>query len=698
MGEAQIELQGFIEEACRLVELDHLQPRSNPKLVSPQNVLQRTVNSHTHYIDMKHAARNACQWIFRKDRDAFLTLIRSTLVEVEMYGTGPDGVTVEVFTTGVYDLFDAPSQESVERVHSARSLLNGQANGPTSSKAVKYLNISNIWRPWLPGTSSTLVLKAKAKLMRSYGAILGCQMGLGKTIQALGVIQAMADDPEVAKKWKLKATLIVVLTNVITKNDEFFHQGDENRRSILLPSFNLLNRRHSLKARSDWTDKNNEDPLNWDYTLETLIGICIVDEASLVKQKTSNWFKDIQSVVADFYLVMTATLCDNTFEDARGPTALINTDRLCLDQTRCLNPFDLPKDDNLPILQGTEMAYVEYVVKEKDPVKITYDTVIQVPYGNRKVGEDIPPFHKGNTTLKFSAQGMEKYLDLIKPVAMNLMTYDEGRNGGSQIRFHINVFRTLHMMNTWASLMFLDEWTVNDMSVFRNNKYNLKRLLQTIEDDTKYEWSGTKSIKESSDVELFNVICEESPILRRIAFLVANVVFVTKKNIIVWTDFPIPQFFIGMCLKATGCPCESYHSGLSEVERQELLARFNSGKEDPFVMIMSTKLSAYGLNIQHNCSDEIMSGTSFSDPQEGQALARIYRIGQTRTSRAYKLVVQNTFIQVRMNKRYHKAVPDLIAHMAQEDDIAESDADYFADISSPEGVDSAQKVQNVVEK
>jgi len=93
-----------------------------------------------------------------------------------------------------------------------------------------------------------------------------------------------------------------------------------------------------------------------------------------------------------------------------------------------------------------------------------------------------------------------------------------------------------------------------------------------------------------------------------------------------------------------------------------------------------------------------MSGTSFSDPQEGQALARIYRIGQTRTSRAYKLVVQNTFIQVRMNKRYHKAVPDLIAHMAQEDDIAESDADYFADISSPEGVDSAQKVQDLVEK
>lgn len=118
-----------------------------------------------------------------------------------------------------------------------------------------------------------------------------------------------------------------------------------------------------MKARSYWTDKDNEDPLNWDYTLETLIGICVVDEASLVKQKTSNWFKDIQSVFADFYLVMTATLCDNTFEDARGPIALINRDKLWLDQNRCLNPFDLPEDDNLPILQGTEVAYVEYIMK-----------------------------------------------------------------------------------------------------------------------------------------------------------------------------------------------------------------------------------------------------------------------------------------------------------------------------------------------
>ncbi|TGO77562.1 hypothetical protein BELL_0101g00070 [Botrytis elliptica] len=62
-----------------------------------------------------------------------------------------------------------------------------------------------------------------------------------------------------------------------------------------------------------------------------------------------------------------------------------------------------------------------------------------------------------------------------------------------------------------------------------------------------------------------------------------------------------------------------------------------------------------------------MSGTSFSDPQEGQALARIYRIGQTRSSRA-------------------------------QDDMAKADAEYSAEISNPDGADSAEKIQTVVEK
>jgi hypothetical protein len=97
-------------------------------------------------------------------------------------------------------------------------------------------------------------------------------------------------------------------------------------------------------------------------------------------------------------------------------------------------------------------------------------------------------------------------------------------------------------------------------------------------------------------------------------------------------------------------------------------------------MIMSTMLSAYGLNLQHDCSDEIMAGTTFSDPQEGQALGRIHRLGQLRATQAYKLMLKNSFMQVRIVKRIEKVIPDMISHMCSPKDIDEENCDYFVQV------------------
>ncbi|TGO44927.1 hypothetical protein BOTNAR_0720g00020 [Botryotinia narcissicola] len=134
-------------------------------------------------------------------------LTTPTLVGGESCETGPDDVTVVGFTTGAYNNFQAPSLESIGKVNSARSILNGQANRPTLSQAVKYLKIKNIWRPRLSTGNTTNtrsqicgIAWAQAKYLRNDGIILGFQMSVGKSIQALGKIQAMADDPEVAEK------------------------------------------------------------------------------------------------------------------------------------------------------------------------------------------------------------------------------------------------------------------------------------------------------------------------------------------------------------------------------------------------------------------------------------------------------------------------------------------------------------------
>ncbi|TGO15986.1 hypothetical protein BTUL_0033g00240 [Botrytis tulipae] len=247
---------------------------------------------------MKHAATNAAQWMFRKNRDAFLTFTTPTLVEEETCETGPDDFTVQGFTTGAYDAFEAPCH--------LQSQTKRQANRPTFSEAVKYLKIKNIWRDWLLGTSPTLVLKVfqvcgivwvKAKCLRNDGIILDFQMN-DPEVDTQSVLDRSAS--ECFHPWHNAITSFSTPHRQafrirMRENHEerlpFHHssiyhitytltppmQDHQDRSiddvctpefSIPLINFNILDSRHSLKARSECTDANEEDPLKWDYTFE----------------------------------------------------------------------------------------------------------------------------------------------------------------------------------------------------------------------------------------------------------------------------------------------------------------------------------------------------------------------------------------------------------------------------------------------
>jgi hypothetical protein len=68
-----------------------------------------------------------------------------------------------------------------------------------------------------------------------------------------------------------------------------------------------------------------------------------------------------------------------------------------------------------------------------------------------------------------------------------------------------------------------------------------------------------------------------------------------------------------------------------------------------------------------------MAGTTFSDPQEDQAFARIHRLGQLYITNAFKLMLKNSFMQVRLVQRVKKVVPGMIAHMRPSEEIEEID-------------------------
>jgi len=78
---------------------------------------------------------------------------------------------------------------------------------------------------------------------------------------------------------------------------------------------------------------------------------------------------------------------------------------------------------------------------------------------------------------------------------------------------------------------------------------------------------------------------------------------------------------------------------------------------------MSTLVGNVGINLQHGCSDQIMLGTTASDPQERQCLARIHRFGQTREVTAWKPVTKDSYAEAQRLKRFLKVVADLVAHL-----------------------------------
>jgi hypothetical protein len=632
-------LADFFAEACRIEDLRLEEPQRSLG-PNPRNDMAQVIagDFNVEIKDMEKAAAYAMLVMTEQTRECFraLTILsvqgkrvkyaedgivnsisdeeaRTLAIEGErivIQEVAKEVVAMQELDTPVaindrYRSFNAPTQEEMNNLSLARSILDGQANGPTYSEAITYLKISNIQKPRLPGSALNLELKhfqvvgiawGKQKLMLNGGAILGDQMGLGKTIQALGIIQAISTDQKMLARDDHKASMIVVPPNVldnwvreaernfpglevmvyrartpILRSDHpFLNCCKANLKRIIVTTYGVL-LRHSYDEAKKWSKDNNEEALSWEHSLVDRIGTLVIDEATTIKSIGGKLHTTLKSLRAERHLCLTATLCDNHFLDARGPINLIDTDRLWVDHLNdpSLNPFELPFSDPRTILCGTMRAFEDNVEKifAKNEAQaainmrkllkeifrqVTYDTVFHGPNGARKVGEDIPPFRKIFTEVEFSPDQEKEYIELASRVAARLFTSEISKNGKSFMQFHLDVFTDLHVMSTWPSLHYVKKWHVKTTNQDRKDKLNLRRFLEVMEEETEkqsepFKWNGRwkgKSLAECSDVELFHGIAAESPIIREIAFLVAHIVLVEYKNVIIWTDFPLPQHFI----------------------------------------------------------------------------------------------------------------------------------------------------------
>lgn len=457
------------------------------------------------------------------------------------------------------------------------------------------LGISDGEQPWLPGTSTSCVLfpfqvqgiawLLQMSLSPIRGAILGDDMGLGKTYQACGLIQALVnarakeEDPAL-KYGKAKISLVVVPPIVLSPWQDVLKsnfpaltvkdygpgtpflaaadlsEGETAASYIVLTTYPIMER-HSLKAKESW-QKTNPD-VAWPQDLAGLIGTLVLDEAQSIKkaQHSVRW-SALKLLNAERTICMTGTLFDNGVDDISGPLALISQDNLWAKLKTHVkeNPFNFDSNDERAALQCTTAALDSWVKRCKDPVtkglwlqkilgqlmrKTTYETVFR----GHKIGEAFPPMRQTLIELHHQPEVLKQYQAVAGELGKHLITMEEGANGQLVARFHMDVHRTLTVINLWYPLHHIaKDWHVKRVQEFRKTNGDLRAFLMLMINESPYKWSSSKPIYQCTSAELVAEVGTTSPIIRFTLSVVRNIVVVLRRKLLIWTDYPLSQLFM----------------------------------------------------------------------------------------------------------------------------------------------------------
>lgn len=467
--------------------------------------------------------------------------------------------------------------------------------GPQYTECLAMLNISDGERPWLPGTSPTCVLFPfqiqgiawlfQMVLSPIHGAILGDDMGLGKTFQACGLIQALVnarakEDNPVFKYGKAKISLVVVPPIVLSAWQDVLESSfpaltvkmygpgtpfltaddlpkGESAASFVVVSTYAIMERHSLRAKDTWQENNGEKA--WPQSLAGWIGTLILDEAQNVKkaQHSVRW-SALKLLQAERTVCMTGTLFDNGVDDISGPLGLISRDDLWTRLKTHIreNPFEFDSKDERAALQCTTAALDGWIKRYKDPVtkglwlqkmlnqlmrKTTYETVFR----GRKIGESIPPMREIVIELSHDPEVLAAYREVAQNLGKRLITIEEGAHGQLVARFHMDIHRTLTVINLWHPLELVSRsWHTKRVQEFRASNGDLRAFLLIMVNESGYQWSGPKPLHNCTNDELVCEIAKMSTMIRFTLSLIRNTVVILRRKLLMWCDYPLSQLFV----------------------------------------------------------------------------------------------------------------------------------------------------------
>jgi hypothetical protein len=118
-----------------------------------------------------------------------------------------------------------------------------------------------------------------------------------------------------------------------------------------------------------------------------------------------------------------------------------------------------------------------------------------------------------------------------------------------------------------------------------------------------------------------------SPMLRGLLFeVLKHIRDNVPGKILVTEEVPLLAWWWEMTLNLLGVKATTFHSGLSNSDRDKLQVRFNDPQDDLVVMVLPYEVGALGMNLQAHCSRVIVMSCAKNHGTETQAVFRPIRV------------------------------------------------------------------------
>lgn len=513
----------------------------------------------------------------------------------------------------------------------------------------------------------------------------------------------------------------VQFQQLLTKNLPILSEVND-KTLLIVTTYQTFRDRHGMKAfrkaakidsKTTPSHQIDQQYAAWSGNLAGVFETVILDEGQELKDETSDNSQAIQSLKAQFHLILTATPIPNGASDWRGyvnfvrPAAVkdewwepeslnkwVNKDNVDL---KNFDPFEDVTDRNpAALLRYTMRAAQEFIFKGNvwsetkgiNLLKIWRTCMIRrtnqsrIPFlSSNLIGNELPRVYGVHLQCQFAQDVMGKdELDMYDQET-RIARDDLGTNKkGNQITWSLKLQRQLILMSTCTNLRRIDETfdlrAENFKKILREEKFWLNWLTAICNDskvnfDKHPELALRELLVGAPKLRAFLTILKTQvsshwSCLATASLLTRACLQLLRDGhkILVFVQMPASGLYVYALLKILKIDVAFINPSTTHQDRDQYIHKFNDIDDSGKVLIVTGAAGGTGLNLQKRCFHVHILETPFNESMKVQQIGRVRRYGcRSGVVYVYEYSVQGAFDGEQAQRAIRKAIPEAMTQL-----------------------------------